>query len=114
MIASLLLGGQQQTEGATRAQPSVLQDNGQLAPMTQWGRGLRPNKVRKTWASGHNHRLKPLEEWTVEIDVAKIYDLHKPGTYTIIVSRETDEMVGRPDVAWFRAVSAPMRIIISQ
>lgn len=91
----------------------VFQENGQLAPMTRVGKNATPGKRRRTWGGPHEKVVKPFEELRTEIDVTVLYDLVKPGTYTVVVSRETDEMAERPQlVAWFKAISDPMKFFV--
>ena len=77
------------------------------------GKNATPGKRRRTWGGPHEKVVKPFEELRTEIDVTVLYDLVKPGTYTVVVSRETDEMAERPQlVAWFKAISDPMKFFV--
>lgn len=92
----------------------VFQSDGKLAPMTRAGTAWQPNKPRKTWGGPHEKRMGPHDVWETRIEVTHLYDLHVPGAYSLVISRETDEMADRWNVvAWFKAVADPVTFYIA-
>ena len=84
---------------------------GEVLPFTAHGSRLRPNKGRSLIQARHP-RIAPLHSVKGLIDLTQIVEITKPGLYTVVISRQTDEMLFTQDMGWFKAVSQPQQLIV--
>jgi hypothetical protein len=79
----------------------VRDGRGHLAPETQYGRNLRnrtPAPDVPRFFSSLIFALQPGETWAEVAAITKLYDLGRPGKYTIQVSREIPRELGKGTV----------------